>query len=228
MNIRILTADTKELEDEGLYRRFYSFVSPWRKEKTDRMRFMKDKCLSLGAGVLLEAALREAGVRDLQFSSEANGKPRLSLREDIRFNLSHSGTKVLCALSDHDIGCDVEQIRDKGPEIAERFFFREEYEALQNCRASEERRVLFFRFWTLKESFMKATGLGFRLPLDAFSVIPGAGGVTLRQQVDSRQYYFREYDLQDGYRYAVCSADKPVGEAELTVIHFRDLASRCC
>ncbi|MBO6268186.1 MAG: 4-phosphopantetheinyl transferase family protein, partial [Clostridium sp.] len=84
--------------------------------------------------------------------------------------------------------------------------------------------ILFFRFWTLKESFMKATGLGFRLPLDAFSIIPGPEGVTLRQQVDSRQYYFREYDLQDGYRYALCSAEKPVGEAELTITRFRDLA----
>ena len=99
-----------------------------------------------------------------------------------------------------------------------------EYEALQNCRASEERKILFFRFWTLKESFMKATGLGFRLPLDAFSIIPGPEGVTLRQQVDSRQYYFREYDLQDGYRYALCSAEKPVGAAELTITSFRDLA----
>ena len=118
----------------------------------------------------------------------------------------------------------MERIRDKGPEVAEHFFFREEYEALQNCRASEERKILFFRFWTLKESFMKATGLGFRLPLDAFSIIPGPEGVTLRQQVDSRQYYFREYDLQDGYCYALCSAEKPVGEAELTITSFRDLA----
>lgn len=224
MDIRILTADTKELEDEWLYRRLYSSVSRQRREKADRMRFMKDKCLSLGAGVLLETALREAGVRDIHYSEEANGKPCLSSRQDIRFNISHSGTKVLCALSDHDIGCDVERIRDKGPEVAEHFFFREEYEALQNCRASEERKILFFRFWTLKESFMKATGLGFRLPLDAFSIIPGPEGVTLRQQVDSRQYYFREYDLQDGYRYALCSAEKPVGEAELNITRFRDLA----
>ena len=43
MDIRILTADTKELEDEGLYRRFDSLVSPWRREKTDGRSFIKDK-----------------------------------------------------------------------------------------------------------------------------------------------------------------------------------------
>ena len=84
MDIRILTADTKELEDERLYRRLYSSVSLERKEKADRMRFMKDKCLSLGAGVLLETALREAGVRDIHYSEEANGKPCLSSRQDTR------------------------------------------------------------------------------------------------------------------------------------------------
>ena len=137
MDIRILTADTKELEDEWLYRRLYSSVSRQRREKADRMRFMKDKCLSLGAGVLLETALREAGVRDIHYSEEANGKPCLSSRQDIRFNISHSGTKVLCALSDHDIGCDVERIRDKCPEVAEHFFFREEYEALQKVLSGQ-------------------------------------------------------------------------------------------
>lgn len=224
MDIRILTADTKELEDEWLYRRLYSFASCQRREKADQMRFMKDKCLSLGAGVLLETALREAGVRDIHYSEEANGKPCLSSRQDIRFNISHSGTKVLCALSDHDIGCDVERIRDKGPEVAKRFFFHEEYEALLACSDPEERRVLFFRFWTLKESFMKATGLGLSLPLDAFCILHGTAGITVRQHVDERQYFFQEFDLQDGYRYALCSADKPIGEAVLTVMSFRDLA----
>ena len=220
MDIRILTADIGELEDNALYSRLYSALSPCRKEKVDRMRFMKDKRLSLGAGVLLETALRGAGVYDFQYVLEAHKKPRLLHRPDILFNLSHSGTKVMCALSDHDIGCDVEMIRDKGPEIAKRFFFHEEYEALLTCSDPEERRVLFFRFWTLKESFMKATGLGLALPLGDFCVLLEGDAPRVRQQVDGRSYYFKEFDRGDAYRYAVCSAGKPLGDTGMTEVFF--------
>ena len=93
--------------------------------------------------------------------------------------------------------------------IAKRFFHPMEYEALMQCRDAESLRKLFFRYWTLKESFMKATGLGFQLPLDSFCVILKGSGIGVEQSVDTRAYYFKELDLNDGYKYAVCSVDKP-------------------
>jgi len=43
---------------------------------------------------------------------------------------------------------------------------------------------------------MKATGLGFQLPLDKFCILLGADGIAVRQTVDKRRYYFQEYDIQ--------------------------------
>ena len=208
MKIKVYTADVSALQEEGLFLRLYRRVSPERREKTDRMVFGKDKRLSLGAGALLEVVLAAEGVRDFTLTTEGNKKPRLAHRDDIRFNLSHAGTKVMCAVSDQDIGCDVEQITEIDMEIAKRFFFAEEYEALMNCREKGERNELFFRYWTLKESFMKATGLGFKLALDDFCILLGERDISVRQNVDSRAYCFREFCLNDGYRYAVCSAEK--------------------
>jgi len=209
--IKIYTADVGSLTDTRCFQRLYDRVSPERRAKADRMRFEKDKCLSLGAGALLEAALAAEGVSDRTMTVAHDGKPRLKHEQNVRFNLSHSGTKVMCAVSDSEIGCDVEQIKEPDMKIAKRFFHPAEYEALMQCRDAE-RRALFFRYWTLKESFMKATGLGFQLPLDAFCIILNGSMISVEQSVDTRAYHFRELDLNDGYKYAVCSVDKPLDQ----------------
>lgn len=221
MQIKVYTADVSALEDAKLFQRLYSRVTTERRAKTDRMVFGKDKRLSLGAGALLEAALAAEGVTDLTMTTEHNKKPRLAHQDDIKFNISHSGTKVMCAVSDHDIGCDVEQVVDIDMEIAKRFFFAEEYEALMRCTDSESRNDLFFRYWTLKESFMKVTGLGFELALDDFCIILDGTDISVRQTVDDRNYRFREYMLNDGYKYAVCSAGSPELPKDIMVFDYK-------
>ena len=220
METKIYTTDVSILENKNIFLCLYNLVSPERKSKTDRMVFDKDKRLSLGAGVLLEAALADQGVNDMTFTTKQNKKPCLAHTDNISFNISHSGTKVMCSVSDKDIGCDVEQITDIDMEIAKRFFFAGEYKALMNCTEKGERNDLFFRYWTLKESFMKVTGLGFRLELDDFCIILDEGDISVRQSVDARKYYFREYSMNDGYRYAVCSAEKPDLPEEMILFDF--------
>ena len=135
-----------------------------------------------------ENAFRSTDVRGVFSPMGANGAVMENHgRIYIKFNISHSGTKVMCAVSDHDIGCDVEQIVDIDMEIAKRFFFAEEYEALMKCTCRESRNDLFFRYWTLKESFMKATGLGFELALDSFCIMLDSADISVRQNVDGRR-----------------------------------------
>ena len=83
MQIKIYTADVRELDDPELFRFVYNGVSSDRKAKTDRMVFDKDKKLSLGAGALLEYVLAARGVADLTFTTEHNKKPRLANEEGI-------------------------------------------------------------------------------------------------------------------------------------------------
>ncbi len=214
MNIKVYTADVDRLMDAELFARLYRSVSSERRAKVDRMIFAKDKRLSLGAGALLEAALAAEGVDEFAFTTKANLKPCLA-GGGIFFNLSHSGARVMCAVSDHEIGCDVEKVTDTDMEIARRFFYAEEYASLKRCEDGASLNDLFFRYWTLKESFMKATGQGFSLPLDEFCIVLNGDRVTVRQNVDERAYYFKEFCLNDGYKYAICSVDKPADGAEL-------------
>ena len=58
------------------------------------------------------------------------------------------------------VGCDVEKIGQLKMNIAMRYFCKEEYGAIKEAGSDEEKTDLFFRYWVLKESFMKATGKG--------------------------------------------------------------------
>ena len=115
-----------------------------------------------------------AGVspESLVFSYSANGKPSLRDFPHLNFNISHSGRLMVCGVTaQSDIGVDVEQIRclTERSDIARRFFSRTEATRLQEFPETE-RDDAFFRCWTRKEAFVKATGDGLSRDLSSFSV----------------------------------------------------------
>ena len=222
--LKTYSACTDELENSMLFFSLYAGMPQYRKDKINKMVFPKDKRLSLGAGALLDYALTLEGVSDREIIYVRNRKPCLK-DSNIQFNLSHSGNMVFCAVSDKDVGCDVEQITNIDMQIAARFFFHEEYEAISACTDSASRNDLFFRYWTLKESFMKVTGLGFKLELDDFCIDLRSGGISVKQSVDDRNYYFREYEADPGYKFSVCTADYPPDDSEPNRVSFAGMAA---
>ena len=203
LSMKIYVADISVLRKRTVFSRLYEGMSEARRQRIDRFRFPKDRCRSLGAGVLLRKALTDAGVDETVFVYGEHGKPRLAGDPGVHFNLSHAGDRAMCVISTHRVGCDVERIGRRGTEVAERFFAPEEYERIQAAPESE-RGELFTRFWALKESFLKVTGLGLTLPLGAFAIDLGDEAVTIRQNVDGNSYRFFELATGDEYRYAVC------------------------
>lgn len=203
-SVKVYVGDTASLENEALFARLLKAVPSQRREKIDRISRQEDKRLSLGAGLLLKKALSDIGISEYEIDYIKNGKPCIRGKENIFFNLSHSGERVMCAVSSYEVGCDVEKIKPANLKIAERFFFENEYKAIAELSTEKEQQNMFFRLWTLKESFMKATGLGMKLPLDSFSIDISKNGITVDQSVDENSYYFKEYDLEAGYKYSVC------------------------
>ena len=163
--IRIAYFDVENLD----LKKGYELVSDKRKEKIDFYRFDKDKKLSCGAYLLLQKMLNEEGVTKPEFETGKYGKVYICNYEDIYFNVSHSGKMVCCAISDREVGADVEY-NDPAIDldIAKNYFYNSEYE---NIMKSDNPSNEFFRYWVLKESYMKYTGLGFNLDLDSFEII---------------------------------------------------------
>lgn len=208
MNTRIYMLDVAASAEAGSAEEsriadWASGLSEYRQEKIKKMRFLEDKLLSLGAGLLLDQGLKQWGLSERTAVLEycGNGKPCLKDHPDKHFNLSHSGTLVMAAFSDHEIGCDVEKVKPGRLKVARRFFTESEQAYLDDPALSDkERDQLFARLWTLKESVLKATGEGVRMPLNSFSF-------TLSDPVQvslGREYSFLEYGLK-GYRAAVCA-----------------------
>lgn len=218
----LYAASVSALTEERLYAQAYAAATPGRREKTDRFRFIKDKRLSLAAELLLRHGLRMAGVEKFPaaFAYGAQEKPYLK-GQNIWFNLSHSEEWVVCAVTDCEVGCDVEKMHPIDLKIAERFFFRSEFDDIAAQPTPEARNERFFSYWTLKESFMKATGLGMKLPLDAFQILRGEQ-ISVMQSVDDRSYSFQEYEDIPGYKCALCAAGA-CGNVPLQIVDFREI-----
>ena len=175
----------------------HTLVSEKRQEKIDFYRFEKDKRLSAGAYLLLKKLLCQTNVTDPLFKTGKYGKAYISNFENIYFNLSHSGKMVLCAISDMEVGADIEYIDPAiDLNIARNYFYNSEYE---NIMKAENPPDEFFKYWVLKESYMKYTGLGMNLELDSFEIIIED---EIRLKNDNENLKFNLFDIKN-YKIAI-------------------------
>jgi 4'-phosphopantetheinyl transferase len=112
-----------------------------------------------------------------QFGVNEYGKPHivnLPAQVDLRFNLSHTkGLAVLALAFNREIGVDVEHLgrEETNADIAERFFAPEE--VLDFIAQPEHQKSMrFLEYWTLKEAYIKAIGMGLSCPLESFAFRP--------------------------------------------------------
>ena len=112
---KIYIASVKSLYDNTLFEKLYKTVPEYRRKKIDSYSDIKDKCLSLGCGLLLSKALKEASIdeNELEYSFKESGMPYFKNHPEINFSISHSEEMVIVALSPDPIGVDVELIKDQ-------------------------------------------------------------------------------------------------------------------
>ncbi|WP_426351310.1 4'-phosphopantetheinyl transferase family protein [Alloiococcus sp. CFN-8] len=90
-------------------------------------------------------------------------KPSLKNHPRIHFNISHCSSAIAVAISAvAPIGIDIEAIREYSPYSLQRCFSKEEADYIKNSMNPNKE---FFRLWTLKESYVKAIGLGMSYPM---------------------------------------------------------------
>lgn len=136
-----------------------------------------------------------ADPRDWRLAFNSHGCPRVDPPPEapgIVFNLSHTDGLIACAVArTAEVGVDVEWTRRHGDtvEIADRFFSPREVADLRALPGSAQQRDRFFDYWTLKEAYIKARGLGLSIPLEKF-------GFALAP--DSAPRLFVDPDLGDG------------------------------
>lgn len=182
-----------------------------------RQRFMN------GRGILrsLLARYLKTEPKALKFSYGSHGKPFLE-NSNLKFNLAHSDNLALYAFTyDRAIGIDVEMIRPVSDllAIANRFFSANESETI---RQASDQSQQFFRYWTCKEAFLKATGDGLsqlsHLEIDIDQI------VKLKKLPNSeliQNWILEEIKLESSFVGAIAAKAK---SEKLTIIYFSDVA----
>ena len=168
----------------------------------------------------------------------ANEKPYLKGKQDIYFNLSHSEDVAVCAISLWEVGCDIEKISDIPLNIAKKYFCESEYDLISSQKTQEAKQEMFFRLWTLKESYIKMTGMGMRKPMNSFRIKFGADGIEVKQKLGYQTCYFHEINFESdfeadfgthlwkNYKCSVCGFDKKIGTkggVPLEILNFYDI-----
>lgn len=152
----------------------------------------------------------------LVFVYSEKSKPSLGgahIESGLNFNVSHSGGLALIALTrGRQIGVDVEYIRHdfETSAIAARFFSVHEQEQLA-ALPIESQHEAFFRCWTRKEAYIKATGDGLSLPLSQFdvSILPGDHDALLAtrpDELETKRWSLQDLQVGTGYCGALCVA----------------------
>ena len=204
--IKVAYCNIKDLDLE----KAYPLLPDSRKDKLEGFIFDSEKRLSCGSYLLLRKMLDDEDIDDPIIKIEDNGKPYISNHEGICFNMSQSNRMVACAISNREIGIDIEK---KDPlidlKIADTFFINSEY---QTVKKSENSIDEFFKYWVLKESYMKYTGLGSLLKTATFEIIDDEDGFKVRNQnpdlkEDEDKIKFSFFDLNP-YKLAISSEDE--------------------
>lgn len=163
-------ADPSALADQG-------GLDAAERARATRFRHADDRDSYLAAHAALRLILAAATGQPpdaLRFETGAHGKPALAPAtpgaESFHVNLSHTRGAVAVAFARHPVGVDIEAARplDDMREVAARVFAPEQIDAL-DAVPEAERTPLFYRFWTLGEALIKATGLGLSQDTRAFA-----------------------------------------------------------
>ena len=166
-NIKIYSLNISEVSSED-FTLWYSQMDEERKSSVDRLQNEDKRRSKIAADALCRKAISEncnVPCSDIVFGKTEKGKP-FTENADVHFNISHSGDIVVCAVSDKEIGTDIEKIRRINPRAAEKFASGKELEYIASADNG------FFRIWTLKEAYFKCigTGLGADIKNVSFSI----------------------------------------------------------
>jgi len=151
---------------EALWLQLFAILDPAERERSQRFVFERHRRQYMAAHALTRVVLTATAdgamaPADWRFETGIHGKPRIAGAKGPYFNLSHCEGAVACAVShETEVGVDVEFLDSQAPiKIAETHFANGERVWLWQ-QAEERRSIGFFRPWTLKEAFIKATGQG--------------------------------------------------------------------
>lgn len=176
--IDVWLAHYDQISDPRLHAAYRALLTEEERGKEFRFYFPDDQRRYLVTRAMVRTVLsRYLGVAptDWRFANNEYGRPEIAnltrAECDLCFNISHTrGLIALAVTQRREVGVDVENVktREVEIEIADRFFASTEVAELAAV-SKERQQDRFFEYWTFKESYIKARGMGLSIPLGKFS-----------------------------------------------------------
>ena len=203
-----------EIQEDTLLDEYQRMLPADELERLGKFRFAEHQKRYLVGRALLRTSLAECvGIEPalITLTRGDHGRPFLTQSQQVdnlQFNLSYTdGLVAVVMISDKQVGVDIENISRPIDylDIARNYFTQAEYQELK-LLSEPRRRLRFFEFWTQKEAYMKARGLGLQMALDEVNFAPskdmtGPGFIFTQ---DHYQWQFTLLNPSVNHKAAVC------------------------
>ena len=223
--------DYDEISDGKLHEAYRTLLNEGEKIQESRFHFERDRRRYLVTRVLIRTMLSRYEAiepKDWVFSLNAYGRPEIANAEvshvPLSFNIAHTHSLIVLGVANGRVlGVDVENVRAREISIgiADRFFSPAEVAALAGLPPIQ-RRDRFFEYWTFKEAYIKARGMGLSIPLDKFSFQYSHEG-TVQFAIDPQLldnpecWQFWQFRPEPEYLVAVCAERVAARSAAIVV-----------
>jgi 4'-phosphopantetheinyl transferase len=217
--IHLWLAFFDEITDQRLHSAYRDLLNAAEQDQERRFYFARDRHRYLVTRALVRTVLSaylSLGPRDWIFSTNAYGRPEIvnaqARNAGVSFNISHTHSLIVLGVTrQRALGVDVENVRGRevALEVAGRYFAPREVAALTAAPPDQQQSRLF-EYWTFKEAYLKARGIGLSLPLDKFSFhYPDDRAVELEIDPeladDSARWQFWQFRPMPEYLVAICA-----------------------
>ena len=189
----IFILNVSECEEELL--KLLPKISKERISKIEKLYNAQARLLSIASEVILAFSLSEN--LPITYKTDKNGKPFIPTLPF--FNITHSGSLVGCAVSNKQVGLDIEKISRMKMDIARKILSPEEYSASQHLSGAQLQSALCEK-WVRKESYLKMTGEGLRRSMSSLNF----SGDSL----EGSDIFCRTFTLSDGYMLSFCREEE--------------------
>jgi 4'-phosphopantetheinyl transferase len=211
--------------NQALLDRYMPLMNAEEAAQQKRFHFEKDRLTYLVTRAAIRNLLSKYGKlqpHEWQFEKNKYGRPEIKYdwqgKTPLRFNISHTRGLVGIALCHgREIGFDVETLnRDMElVKLANRFFSEREVVDLK-ALPEHKQSSRFFDYWTFKESYIKARGMGLSIPLDQFTFMlsetSGDVGFALSPEQEDRadRWHFCQWNVLPSFKAALTVEKKTV------------------
>jgi 4'-phosphopantetheinyl transferase len=186
------------------------------RKKLQKQKNKRSMYNSLLGNLLLIEAFKNKYTKNVLEDVERTeyGRPFLPIPFEFDFNISHSGSYVVCAIGEGPLGIDIEKLKSINIQPLKAFFSANEWVELNT---STELDTDVLKLWTKKEAILKADGRGFQIPWHQVVIETDTLGY-----LEKEKWFLQEMNISNEY-IANVATTYPIKEYKVTNVTFKPI-----